>query len=84
MEDVLGVYQRPYDPKRPQVCLDELSKQLVGEVRKPLPAQPGQPMRYDAEYTRNGVCNVFVCYEPLAGRRWLRRWLIYTIQRPRP
>lgn len=69
MEDVLEVYQRPYDPKRPQVCLDELSKQLVAEVRKPLPVLPGQTIRYDAEYVRNGVCSVFMCYEPLAGRR---------------
>ena len=71
MEDVLEVYQRPYDPRRPQVCLDELSKQLVAEVRKPLPVMPGQTMRYDAEYTRNGVCSVFMCYEPLAGRRYV-------------
>lgn len=69
MEDVLDVYTRPYDPKRPQVCMDEKSKQLVTETRVPLPAGPGQPERYDAEYERNGVCNLFMFYEPLAGRR---------------
>ncbi len=69
MEDVLDVYTRPYDPKRPQVCMDEINKQLVGETRPPLPMEPGQPQRYDAEYVRNGVGNVFLFYEPLAGRR---------------
>ena len=49
MEDVLDVYQRPYDPQRPQVCMDETSKQLVGEVTQPLPLEPGQPQRYDYE-----------------------------------
>ena len=71
MEDVLDVYTRPYDPKRPLVCMDETSKQLVGERRVPLPLQPGKPVRYDAEYVRNGVCNLFVFYEPLCGRRQL-------------
>jgi hypothetical protein len=69
MEDVLDVYQRPYDPKRPQVCLDEASKQLLGEVREPLPMQPGQPMRIDAEYERHGTANLFVVTEPLCGWR---------------
>lgn len=69
MEDVLAVYTRPLDPRRPLVCLDELSTQLVGEVRGPLPPQPGQPARYDAEYVRNGVANLFMVYEPLGGRR---------------
>jgi len=69
MEDVLDVYMRPYDPKRPLVCMDETSKQLVGEVRQPLPAGPGQPERYDFEYVRNGVSNLFLFYEPLVGRR---------------
>lgn len=69
MEDVLDVYQRPYDPKRPQVCLDEASKQLVGETRTPVPCAPGQPARVDYEYVRNGTANLFMLFEPLAGRR---------------
>jgi len=71
MEDVLDVYRRPYDPKQPLVCMDETSKQLVGEVRTPLPPGPGQPERYDSEYTRNGVSSLFVFYEPLVGHRQL-------------
>jgi hypothetical protein len=69
MEDVLDVYRRPYDPRRPQVCMDELPVQLIGETRQPLPAVPGQPQRYDYEYVRNGVAAVFMCYEPLRGWR---------------
>ncbi len=69
MEDVLEVYHRPYDEKRPQVCLDEASKQLVGEVVRPIPAQPGQPERFDYEYVRNGTANLFMISEPLAGWR---------------
>jgi len=69
MEDVLEVYKRPYDPRRPVVCLDETSKQLIGEVRKPVPAAPGQVAHYDSEYVRNGVANLFMLFEPLAGRR---------------
>ena len=69
MEDVLDVYKRPYDPKRPQVCLDEVSKQLISEVRTPLPARPGEPLRYDCEYVRNGTANLFMAFEPLAGWR---------------
>ena len=72
MEDVLEVYTRPFDPKRPQVCMDELSKQLVGETRAPLPVAPGQPARFDYEYVRNGVGNLFIFFEPLAGRRELK------------
>jgi DDE superfamily endonuclease len=72
MEDVLAVYHRPYDPRRPQVCLDEASKQLVGEVASPLPAQPGQPERYDYEYARNGTANLFLVSEPLLGWRGVR------------
>jgi len=66
---VLDVYTRPYDPKRPLVCMDETSKQLVGETRRPLPPRPGQVERYDFEYERKGVCNLFMFFEPLAGRR---------------
>jgi len=69
MEDVLAVYARPYDPKRPVVCLDEMPVQLIAEKRRPLPAQPGQPERYDYEYRRNGTRNLFVFFQPLAGWR---------------
>jgi DDE superfamily endonuclease len=69
MEDVLEVYHRPYDAKRPLVALDEASKQLVGEVAQPIPAGPGQPERFDYEYIRNGTANLFMISEPLLGRR---------------
>ena len=72
MEDVLDVYKRPYDPKRPQVCFDERPKQLVAEVRGPLPGYPGHPARYDYEYKRNGVANIFMMFEPLAGKRHVK------------
>ena len=55
MEDVLDLYEEPYDPKRPKVCFDETSKQLVEETRLPLPSMPGYPLRYDYEYQRNGT-----------------------------
>ena len=69
MENVLGVYKRPYDSLRPVVCMDESPKQLVGETRTPVAAKPGSPERYDYEYVRNGVCNIFVANEPLRGKR---------------
>jgi hypothetical protein len=69
MEDVLDVYKRPRDPRRPMVCMDETSKQLIGEIRVPLPAGPGEPHRFDCEYVRNGTANLFVAFEPLAGVR---------------
>ncbi len=69
MEDVLEVYQRPYDPKRPQVCFDEGTKQLVRETRLPLPAQPGSVLKYDFEYERNGTSNLFMFFEPLTAWR---------------
>jgi DDE superfamily endonuclease len=69
MEDVLEVYTRPYDPLRPQVCLDETSRQLLGEVSPPCPVAPGRPAREDYEYVRHGVCNLFLVTEPLAGWR---------------
>lgn len=72
MEDVLRLYQLPHDPDYPQVCLDETSKQLIGEVCQPLPCQPGQPYRYESHYQRAGVCQLFLWYEPLAGRRGVR------------
>ncbi len=69
MEDVLSVYMRPYDPKRPVVCFDELSKQLVKEVREPIPAETGRKERFDYEYERNGTANIFINSEPLVGQR---------------
>ncbi len=69
MEDVLDVYTRPYDPLRPQVCLDETSRQLLAEVTPPEPPAPGRAAREDHEYVRGGVCNLFMLTEPLAGRR---------------
>jgi hypothetical protein len=69
MEDVLEVYQRPYDPRRPVVCFDEQSKQLIRETRTPVPAAPGRPQRVDYEYERNGTANLFMVFEPLAGKR---------------
>jgi len=69
MEDVLDVYQRPYDDAHPLIGMDESSKQLVKEVRSPLPGQPGEPEKYDAEYERNGVSNLFLFFEPLTGKR---------------
>ena len=69
MEDVLEVYHRPYDPQRPQVCMDETTKQLVGEVVAPWPPRPGLPERFDTHYERNGVSNIFMLFEPLTGWR---------------
>jgi transposase len=84
MEDVLDVYQRPYDPRRPLICLDETCKQLIGETRRPLPVAPGYPARYHYEYVRNGVANAFMMLEPLTGcchvrvseRRTMRDWAL--------
>lgn len=72
MEDVLEVYTRPYDPKRPLVCMDETSKQLLADLQEPLQIQPGQPERYDYEYKRAGVANLFMFLEPLAGKRHVK------------
>lgn len=72
MEDVLEVDTRPYDPRRPQVCLDETSKQLVADTREPLPAAPGQPARVDYEYERKGTANLFMVCEPLTGHRQVK------------
>jgi hypothetical protein len=69
MEDVLAVYGLAYDPLYPVVCMDESSRQLIGEVKDPIPAAPGRPARIDHEYVRNGVAQVFLEVEPLAGRR---------------
>lgn len=69
MEDVLEVYHLPYDPEYPVVCMDESSKQLIGEVREPIPGKPGKTRCIDDEYVRNGVAEIFMEVEPLAGRR---------------
>ena len=72
MEDVLDVYARPLDLARPVICVDEGGKQLIGDVREPLPLRPGSRARFDSEYTRGGVANLFMCFEPLAGIRHVR------------
>lgn len=69
MEDVLAVYQRPYDPDYPVVCMDESCKQMIGEVHEPIPCAPGKPKRIDDKYVRNGVAEIFMEIEPLAGKR---------------
>jgi hypothetical protein len=71
MEDVLDVYKRPYDPKQPVICMDEITRQLLAETREPLPAQPGSVERFDSEYKREGVADVFLFFEPLKGQRYL-------------
>ena len=72
MEDILEVYQRPYDRQRPLVCLDESSKQLIAETRVPIAAKPGQPGRHDYEYRRNGTANLFMMLAPLEGWRHVK------------
>ena len=72
MEDVLEVYQRPYEVNRPLICLDEASKQLVGETRKAIRGKPGQPKRVDAEYRRCGTASVFMVNAPLEGKRYVQ------------
>ena len=69
MEKVLDIYKRPFDPRNPVVCMDESLKQLIEETRIPIPCSPGRPARYDYEYKRNGMCNIFLAYEPLTGKR---------------
>lgn len=69
MEDVLDLYEEPYNPKQPVVCFDERPFQLIGEVRNPLPAKPGRLRKYDYEYQRNGTCNIFSFFQPLMGWR---------------
>jgi len=69
MEDILELYCQPYDPRYPVVCMDESSKQLIGETRIPLPLCEGRPVCRDYEYVRNGVCNQFMFCEPLRGWR---------------
>jgi hypothetical protein len=72
MEDVLEVYQRPRDPERPVVCLDETSKQMIVETHAAIPAAPGRKARHDYEYERNGVANLFMMFAPLEGWRCVK------------
>jgi len=71
MEDILEVYKRRYNPNKPLVCMDETTKQLTKETRRAVPAEPGIPARYDYEYERNGVSNLFMFYEPFGGKRYV-------------
>lgn len=72
MEDILHLYELPYDPKRPLICVDERPCQLIDDILVPLPMAPGQSKREDYHYKRNGVCTVFIAFEPLTGRRWVQ------------
>jgi hypothetical protein len=71
MEDMLEVYKLPYDPKRPVICMDEMPKQLLADKREPISSQTGTPARQDYEYQRNGVADLFMLFEPLAGKRFV-------------
>ena len=72
MEMVLDVFKRPFDPLHPIICMDESPKQLISETRKPIPAAPGRAAKYDYEYKRCGVSNIFLACEPLAGKRMIK------------
>jgi len=72
MEDVLDTYEKPYDPSKPVICVDEGGKQLIGDVREPLPVRPGSPAKQDSEYKRGGMANLFMAFEPLAGWRHVK------------
>ena len=71
MEDVLELYEEPHDPNKPIVCFEELPYQMVAEKRTPLPQRPGRPKRYDYEYERKGMLNIFASFEPKGGWRHL-------------
>jgi hypothetical protein len=71
MEDILDLYEEPYDPKRPTLCMDEMPCQLIGDILTPIPIKPGKAMKYDYEYERKGTCNVFIVCEPLTGWRYV-------------
>lgn len=71
MEDVLTVYKRPYDPTYPVVCMDETNKQQLIDKREPIEMKPGKPQKFDTEYERNGTSNIFMAFEPLAGKRFV-------------
>jgi len=70
MEDILEVYKRPYNAEEPLVCMDETTKQLTREIRHAIPIEGGRATRIDYEYERNGVCNLFMFYEPFGGKRY--------------
>jgi transposase len=72
MEKVLEVYKREYNPQYPVVCMDESPKQLIGETKVPIEARPGREEKYDYEYIRRGVCNIFMANEPLKGKRYVK------------
>ena len=69
MEDILDIYEKPYDPAVPVVCMDEKPYQLLGEAREPLPMRPGDTQKVDSEYVHNGTCSIFAFVEPLGGIR---------------
>lgn len=71
MEDILDLYNEPYDPNMPVICFDEMPYQLLSDVLAPMPPKPGKPERFDYHYKRNGVCNLLCAFEPLTGRRIL-------------
>jgi len=72
MEEILDIYKQPYDSKRPVVCMDESSKQLIKEIRQSLPMKPGEVKKFDTEYERNGTANIFMAFEPLQGLRFTK------------
>lgn len=86
MEQVLDVYQRPYDPRYPVICMDESNKQLIEDVQPPLPLKPAQGAKVDCNYQRHGTCNLFVAFEPMRGhrdvtvtaRRTHQDWAVYV------
>ena len=80
MEDVLDLYEQPYDPVRPQVCYDEWRRALIGETRNSIPAQPGRRKRIDYEYRRNGVAYLHMFFEPLQGKRHIKVTSQHTMQ----
>lgn len=72
MEDVLAVYQRAYEPANPVVCMDESSKQMLADLKTALPVKSGKIQRYDYEYIRRGVANLFLFFNPLENKRWIQ------------
>lgn len=72
MEDVLNLYEQPYDPKRPMVCFDERPCQLIEDILTPIAMKPGKPKREDYEYSRNGICFIFIAFEPHTGKRFIQ------------
>lgn len=72
MEAILDLYEQPYGPKRPLLCIDERPCQLLDDILVPLPLAPGKAKRQDYHYKRKGVCTIFIAFEPLTGRRWVQ------------